>query len=103
MKTSVGVLEIPAAFSTKGTHGNEEGLGLFEEIWENATPEERNELMRFYVYKVIFTPTEVKMALYTRPIFAEQVASITGNHDRLGAVEGIKWLLRQDSNLQPFG
>ncbi|MBE0558588.1 MAG: recombinase family protein, partial [Proteobacteria bacterium] len=42
----------------------QEGLGLFDEIWENATPEERKELMRFFVYKVIFTPTEVKMGLY---------------------------------------
>ena len=37
----------------------QEGLGLFKEIWERAMPEERKELMRFYVYKVIFTYTEV--------------------------------------------
>ncbi|MFQ5647465.1 MAG: recombinase family protein, partial [bacterium] len=34
----------------------QEGLGLFGEIWEEATPEERKELMRFYIYKIIFTP-----------------------------------------------
>lgn len=72
----------------------QEGLGLFEEIWENVTPEARKELMRLYVYKVIFTPTEVKMGLHTRPIFAEGVASTPGNHEGLGAVEGINWLLR---------
>ena len=82
----------------------QEGLGLFEEIWENATPEERKELMRFYVYKVIFTPTEVKMGLYTRPIFAERVEStVTGNHQGVGAVDRMNWLPGQDSNLQPSG
>jgi len=71
----------------------QEGLGLFEEIWENATPEERKEFMRFFVYKVIFTPTEVKMGLYTRPILAEQVESnVTGNHTGVGAVDRMNWL-----------
>ena len=78
----------------------QEGLGLFEEIWEHATSEERKELMRFYVYKVIFTPMEVKMGLYTRPIFTEHIAStVTGNHNGPGAVRGINWLPGQDSNL----
>ena len=82
----------------------QEGLGLFEEIWENATPEERKELMRFFVYKVIFTPAEVKMGLYSRPIFAGQVESTaTGNHTGVGAVDRMNWLPGQDSNLQPSG
>jgi len=71
----------------------QEGLGLFEEIWEHAAPEERKDLMRFYVYKVIFTPTEVKMGLYTRPIFTERVeATAPGNHKGPGAVDRPNWL-----------
>jgi hypothetical protein len=30
-------------------------LGLVEEIWADSTPEERKELIRFFVYKGIFT------------------------------------------------
>ncbi len=52
---------------------------------------------------VRFTPTEVKMGLHTRPIFAEQVASTAGNHDGLGAVDGINWLPGQGSNLRHGG
>ena len=79
----------------------QEGLGLFEEIWENATPEERKHLMRFYVYKVIFTPTEVKMGLYARPIFTERVdTTAPGNHNGPGAVDRPNWLPGEDSNLR---
>ncbi len=82
----------------------QEGLGVFEEIWGNATPDERKELMRFFVYKVVFTPAEVKMGLYSRPIFAGQVEStVTGNHTGAGAVDRMYWLPGQDSNLQPSG
>jgi site-specific DNA recombinase len=70
-----------------------EGLGLFEEIWENATPVERKELMRFFVYKIIFTPNEVKMGLYSRPSFSERVESTAGNHAGVGAVDDTDWLL----------
>ncbi len=45
--------------------------------------------MRFFLYKDVFTPTGVKMGLHTRPISAERVASTAGNHDGLGAVDGI--------------
>jgi hypothetical protein len=62
----------------------QEGLGLFEEISENATPEERKELTRFYVSKVIFTPTEVKVGLYTRSGLIN--SALTRTSAALGAV-----------------
>ena len=77
----------------------QEGLGLFDEIWENATPEERKDLMRFFVYKVIFTPTEVKMGLYSRPILSGRVESTAGNHAGVGAVDSMNWLPEADSFL----
>ena len=71
----------------------QERLGVFEEIWGKATPEEQKELIRFFVYKVIFTPAELKMGLYSRPIFAGQVEStVTGNHTGVGAVDRMCWL-----------
>ena len=70
-----------------------EGLGLVEEIWADSTPEERKELIRFFVYKGIFTQAEVKMGLHSRPIFVGQVKStITGNHGGVGAVDRMNWL-----------
>ncbi|MCK4511622.1 hypothetical protein KAW64_07785 [bacterium] len=48
--------------------------------------------MRLCVYKVIFAATEVKMGLYTRPIFAERVESTAGNHAGVGAVNRMNWL-----------
>ena len=81
-----------------------EGLGLFEEIWENTTPEQRKELMRFFVYQVIFTPAGRKMGLHLRPLFAGQVESTaTGNHTGVGAADRMNWLPGQDLNLQPSG
>jgi hypothetical protein len=52
--------------------------------------------MRFFVYKVIFTSTEAKKGLYTRPILAEQVQStVTCNHMGVGAADRICWLPKQ--------
>ena len=68
-------------------------MSLVEEIWADSTPEERKELIRFFVYKVIFTQAEVKMGLHSRPIFVGQVKStITGNHGGVGAVDRMNWL-----------
>ena len=73
------------------------GLGLFEEIWNHATPEEQKELMRLFIHKIVFTPTEVKMALHARPFSSEGVESAaTVNREGLGAVDRLSWLPRLD-------
>ena len=61
--------------------------------------------MRFFVYKVIFTPAEVKMGLYTRPISAGSMmeTTVTDDQEGIGAVDRMNWLPGQDSNLQPSG
>ncbi len=73
----------------------QEGLGLFGEIWEHAEPGERKELMQLFIHKVIFTPTEIRMGLHTRPISAKSIESAsTGNRKGHGAVDRMNWLPR---------
>ena len=78
----------------------QEGLGLFGEIWEHARPDERKDLMRLFIYKVIFTPAEIRMGLHTRPVSSGRVESTTTvNQAHPGAVDRLNWLPKQDSNL----
>ncbi|MEE9270763.1 MAG: hypothetical protein V3V49_10940, partial [Candidatus Krumholzibacteria bacterium] len=71
----------------------QEGLGLFGEIWNQATPEERKELMRLFIHKMVFAPTEIRLALHTRPFSSDSVESaVTVNQDGLGAVDRLNWL-----------
>lgn len=45
-----------------------EGLGFFEQAWFVAEPNEKKELFRLFIHRIIWTPDKIKMGLYIRPI-----------------------------------
>jgi len=49
-------------------------LDLFGKIWEAAEPEERKELMRLFVHRLIYTPSEVRLGLHMEVLHAAHSA-----------------------------
>jgi len=42
-------------------------LTTFSEMYSEATPEERKELMQLHIHQLIWTPKRIRMAIYERP------------------------------------
>ncbi|MCC7263027.1 MAG: zinc ribbon domain-containing protein [Candidatus Latescibacteria bacterium] len=64
METQITLLEHKAV-SPESFSG---GLKLFEELYDEATPEERKELMRLQIDQLIFDRDEIKLALIGEPM-----------------------------------
>ena len=65
------------------------GLKEFSQICDAATSEELKELIPRFVEKIIFTPTEIKIALFDQPT---NKGLLKCNHPELGALNGSNWL-----------
>ncbi|MCA9398132.1 MAG: recombinase zinc beta ribbon domain-containing protein [Candidatus Omnitrophica bacterium] len=75
-------------------------LKKFSEIYEKATPQQIKDLLPYFIKKVIFTPQEIKIALFDQP--TDQGLSFV-NHSKECSLELSKWLPRVDSNHGPSG
>lgn len=69
-----------------------EGLGFFEQAWQAATPKQRKDLMRLHVHRIIWTPEQIKMGLYTRPTSEMYIKPTAVNHIGDFAVDCMNWL-----------
>ena len=81
----------------------QESLARFSQIIDVATPEEKKSLVPRIVDYIVFTPTEVQIALYDRPI---ERGILRFNNDEQGgdyALEGSNWLPGPDSNQRQGG
>ena len=78
-----------------------ESLTKFSQIYESATPQELKELLPCFVEKVTWTPSEIEIALFDHEEQRGQLPS--GNRSSAGALDVVKWLPREDSNLGHCG
>ena len=69
-----------------------EGLGFFEQAWQAATPKQRKDLMRLHIHRIIWTPEQIKMGLYTRPTSEMYIKPTAVNPLSGFAVDSINWL-----------
>ena len=79
-----------------------ESLTRFRQIYEKATPIELMELLPRFVERIIWTPTEIQIALFDHEVEKGAVPNDV-NHPEGGALEFVDWLRGQGSNLQPSG
>ncbi len=64
-------------------------LTTFSEMYAEANPTERKELMQLHIHQLVWTPDRIKMAIYettTEPAIV--------NHNGEGSMDGINWLRR---------
>jgi site-specific DNA recombinase len=72
----------------------QESLTRFSQIIDVATPEEKKSLIPRIVESIVFTPDEVRIALYDRPI-ERGILQVNGvNQGSDHALEGSEWLPR---------
>ena len=73
----------------------QQSLKEFAQVCNAATPDELKNLIPRFVEQIIFTPSEIKIALYDYPT---DKGLFKDNHPGFGAPDGSKWLPRVDSN-----
>ncbi len=81
-----------------------DSLVKFRDLFDLATLEEKKYLLQLMIHRIIWTPEEIKMALYDRPTDTGRL-SVNSSVNRDGGISlecGI-WLREQDSNLRPSG
>ena len=76
-----------------------ESLVRFSQIYETATPLELKELLPRFVERITWKATEIEIALFNREEERGQSSTTPSNHSGGGALDVIKWLPREDSNL----
>lgn len=69
-------------------------LTKFSEIYDKATPQQVKDLLPYFIEKIIFTPTSIKIALYDQAVDK----GLFVNHPDECAPELSKWLPDVDSN-----
>lgn len=77
-----------------------ESLTRFRQIYATATPTELKELIPRFVEKVIWSPTEIKIALFDHEV-ERGLPTDDNENSGGGAPEFIDWLPRLDSNQRP--
>lgn len=79
-----------------------ESLLKFSQIYESASPSELKELLPRFVERVTWKPTEIEIALFDQEVQRGQMdESVTTKGS--GALEIVKWLPGQDSDLRHTG
>ena len=56
-----------------------ETLTTFSELYTEATPEEKKDLLRLHINQLIWSPQEIKMALFESPTEDVEVLTTSGN------------------------
>ncbi|MFC1510423.1 recombinase family protein [Candidatus Omnitrophota bacterium] len=72
----------------------------FNELYDKGTPQQIKDLLPYFIKKIIFTPQEIKIALFDQP--TDQGLFFV-NNSKKSSLELSKWLPREDSNLGPSG
>ncbi|MCA9407192.1 MAG: recombinase family protein, partial [Candidatus Omnitrophica bacterium] len=73
-------------------------LKKFSEIYEKATPQQIKDLLPYFIKKIIFTPQEIKIALYDQP--ADKGLFV--NHSSECSLELSKWLPETVGRISPL-
>ena len=64
-------------------------LTTFSEMYADANPTERKELMQLHIHQLHWTPNRIRMAIYETPTEPAAV-----NHNGKGSMDGYSWLPR---------
>lgn len=75
-------------------------LNKFNELYTKGTPQQIKDLLPYFIKMIIFSPREIKIALFDQP--TDQGLSFV-NHSKKCSLELSKWLPREDSNLGQVG
>ncbi len=76
-----------------------ESLQNFKQLSDSASPEKFREIIPRFIEKIIWTPQEIKIALFEE----ENQRGLIVNHPANGAPDVSDWLPREDSNLGQIG
>ena len=80
-----------------------ESLTRFSQVYEVATPLELKDLVPRFVEKIIWTPTEIEIALFDQEVQRGQLDNGNVTTKGGGALPLVNWLPREDSNLGQRG
>ena len=81
-----------------------DSLIKFRDLFDLASDEEKKYLLQLMVPRIIWTPEDIKIALYDRPTDTGRLSKNSGvNHDSDVSLEFGNWLPGPDSNQRPSG